>query len=167
MSQTASYLQTIIDQVRPQLLELNDQQAAQAPAPEKWSPKQIIGHLIDSASNNHQRFMRAQFMDDLIFPGYQQEEWVKLQDYAAADWSNLVQLWYHFNWQIARVIANVPNEKRHQLRPKHNLHQIAMYRIPEDQPTTLEYFMLDYVKHLEGHIRQILLDYEAVTLEKG
>ena len=167
MSTTAHTLQLIIDQVRPQLLKLDDQQAAQAPAPGKWSPKQIIGHLIDSASNNHQRFMRAQFTDDLVFQGYQQEEWVELQDYAAADWSNLVQLWYHFNWQIARVIANVPDKKRHQLRAKHNLHQIAMYRIPADQPATLEYFMLDYVKHLEGHIRQIILDYEAITLERG
>jgi hypothetical protein len=167
MSTTAQTLQLIIDQVRPQLLRLDDQQAAQAPAPGKWSPKQIIGHLIDSASNNHQRFMRAQFTDDLIFPGYQQEAWVKLQDYAAADWSNLVQLWYYFNWQIARVIDHVPDEKRHLLRPKHNLHQIAMYRIPTDQPATLEYFMLDYVQHLEGHIKQILLDYEAITLERG
>ncbi|MEM6381002.1 MAG: DinB family protein, partial [Bacteroidota bacterium] len=49
---------------------LDDERSAKSPAPGKWSPKQLIGHLIDSASNNHQRFVRANFKDDLCFPGY-------------------------------------------------------------------------------------------------
>lgn len=55
--------------------------AAHALAEGQWSPKQIIGHLIDSAANNHQRFVRAQFTDDLVFPGYEQEAWVEVQHY--------------------------------------------------------------------------------------
>ena len=66
--------------------------------------------------------------------------------------------------QIARVIALVPEEKRSRLRSIHNLDRIAMYGIPADQPATLEYFMLDYVKHLEGHLRQIFADYQPITL---
>ena len=48
-------------------------------AQDKWSPREIVGHLIDSAANNHQRFVRAQFTDDLVFSGYQQAEWVGVQ----------------------------------------------------------------------------------------
>jgi len=63
------------------LLEIPEQQSAIARSEDKWSPKEIIGHLIDSASNNHQRFVRAQFTDELIFAGYEQEGWVRVQDY--------------------------------------------------------------------------------------
>ncbi|WP_170110402.1 DinB family protein [Flavilitoribacter nigricans] len=160
MSKTAHHLKTIIDTIRPRLQALTDEQAARRPTPDKWSTKEIIGHLVDSASNNHQRFIRAQFTDELIFDGYRQEEWVKLQDYARADWQNLVQLWYYFNWQMARVIARVPDPVRHQLRPRHNLDKIAMRKVMPLKSVSLEYFMEDYVKHLEHHLQQIFPDYE-------
>lgn len=159
MSDTAQHLQSIIDSVRLRLLALDEEQTSQSPAPGKWSPRQIIGHLIDSASNNHQRFVRAQFTDDLIFPGYDQEAWVEIQGYASADWAHLVHLWYYFNWHIARVIDRLPADKGRQLRPQHNLHQIALHAIPAEEPATLDYFMLDYVRHLEGHLLQIFPDY--------
>lgn len=163
MSETARLLQVVIDQQRSRLLNISATAAAQRPAPGKWSPKEIIGHLIDSASNNHQRFVRAQFKDDLVFDSYQQEEWVQFQDYAAAEWENLVQLWYYFNWQIARVIDLAPETRRLQRRQKHNLDKTAMHKVPADNPATLEYFMYDYVRHLEGHLRQIFPDYEPLT----
>lgn len=163
MSITARNLKSIIDTVRPRLLECKDKEVAQRPAPEKWSPKEIIGHLIDSASNNHQRFVRAQFTEELIFDGYRQVEWVQVQHYNSANWENLVQLWYYFNWQLARVIELVPEPQKYQLRPKHNLDKIAMKTIPTEKPATLEYFMIDYVKHLEHHLLQIFPDYEVST----
>ena len=63
------------------LLQIDDDEAVRKSSPEKWSTKEIIGHLIDSASNNHQRFVRAQFSDDLVFPGYQKDEWIAVQHY--------------------------------------------------------------------------------------
>ncbi|MEO8580489.1 MAG: DinB family protein [Gemmatimonadales bacterium] len=68
-----------IDEATPRLQRMTEEQARRSPKPGKWSPSEIIGHLIDSASNNHQRFVRARFQDDLVFPGYEQDAWVNTQ----------------------------------------------------------------------------------------
>jgi hypothetical protein len=83
-----------------QLLQISAAQSAVPRAEGKWSPREIIGHLIDSASNNHQRFVRAQFTDDLVFAGYEQEGWVRVQNYQGEDWTELVQLWRLYNQHI-------------------------------------------------------------------
>jgi hypothetical protein len=139
----------------PRLLEIDEARSATAPAPGKWSPREIIGHLIDSATNNHQRFVRAALSDDLVFPGYEQEAWVRLQRYADTPWAELLNLWGSYNQHIARVMAAVPEEARMRVRVKHNLEQIAT-NPPSADKATLDYFMLDYVDHLEMHMRQIL-----------
>jgi hypothetical protein len=140
----------------PRLLALSESESNRPPAPGKWCPKEVIGHLIDSASNNHQRFVRAQFTDDLVFPGYEQEAWVAAQRYRAAPWSDLVGLWRLFNLHLARVVEAVPASVRQQPRARHNLHELAWQPVAQNQPATLEYFMRDYVGHLEHHIGQIL-----------
>jgi len=132
-----------------------DADAAWPLADGKWSAKQVIGHLIDSASNNHQRFVRANFTDDLVFPGYDQERWVTLGRYADAPWLSLLTLWRELNLQIARVMEATPDDVKNALRTRHNLHQIAWRAVPEDEPVTLAYFMGDYVDHLEHHLGQI------------
>ncbi len=149
-------LREIVEAATPRLLALSEAESAGPPAPGKWSPKEVIGHLIDSASNNHQRFVRARFTDDLVFPGYEQEAWVAAQRYRAAPWSELVGLWRLFNLHLARVIEDTPSSARQRPRTRHNLHEIAWQAVPQDQPATLEYFMRDYVGHLEHHIAQIL-----------
>ena len=151
----ASRLRDAIDAAYPRLSAISDADAAISPAPGKWSPKQVIGHLIDSASNNHQRFVRANFTDDLIFAGYDQEKWVLLGAYADAPWTSLLSLWREFNLQIARVMDATPSSVRDLPRARHNLDQVAWSAVPEAQSATLGYFMNDYVDHLEHHLRQI------------
>lgn len=148
-------LRETVASATPRLLGLSEAAASKAPAPGKWSPKEVIGHLVDSASNNHQRFVRAQFTDDLVFPGYAQEAWVAAQRYASAPWPELVELWRSFNLHLARVIEAMPPSVRLAERRRHNLDELAWKAVPRQEPTTLEYFMRDYVAHLRHHLAQI------------
>jgi hypothetical protein len=145
-----------VERATPDLLALGDVRSAQRPAPGKWSPREIIGHLIDSASNNHQRFVRVRWQDDLVFAGYAQEDWVAAQRYADAPWPELITLWAAFNRHLARVMAATPDEILTRTRARHNLDTLAWRPVPADEPATLDYFMRDYVDHLNHHLRQIL-----------
>ncbi|MBL7775260.1 MAG: DinB family protein [Saprospiraceae bacterium] len=146
----------LIEQWEPLLRQVSSQQAATAPAPGKWAPVEIVGHLIDSASNNHGRFLRAQQSDALLGLPYDQDFWVERQQYRQADWTELVGLWAGFNRLIARLMDATPEKALLQQREQHNLDQIAFRPLPAGQPATLLYFMLDYVAHLEHHLRQIV-----------
>ena len=151
-----SHLRNTVANALPALVAISDAAASMPRAPGKWSRKEIVGHLIDSASNNHERFVRAQFTDDLICPTYDQDEWVRVQRYRDAPWSELVALWSQFNLQLARVIEATPQEIRARPRERHNLDRVAFISPPEGEPATIEYFMRDYVVHLEHHLAQIL-----------
>ena len=149
-------LRRAIEKSTPMLEKMSDESTRRRPAPGKWSPREIIGHLIDSASNNHQRFVRAQFQDDLVFPGYEQDEWVAAQKYQDAPWDELLTLWRTFNLHIARVMELASAEARRRPRVRHNLDELAWKAVPRDKPATLDYFMEDYVDHLQHHLNQII-----------
>jgi len=151
----ADDLRTTVTRTAAALATVPSVVAARRPAAGKWSAKEIIGHLVDSASNNHQRFVRAQFQEDLVFTGYEQDDWVRAQAYQDASWEDLLILWRQFNLHIARVIEVMPEDVRLRLRSRHNLEQVAFRAVPADQPATLDYFMRDYVDHLHHHLRQI------------
>ena len=155
MTTVEAELREAVEAATPRLLALSEADASKSPAPGKWSPKQVIGHLIDSASNNHQRFVRVRFMDDLVFAGYEQEAWVAAQNYQGAPWADLVGLWRLFNLHLARVIESLPAAVRETPRARHNLHELAWQAVPKEKPATLEYFMRDYVGHLKHHLAQI------------
>lgn len=151
-----SALRDAIEKSTPLLLEMSDESTRRRPTPGKWSPREIIGHLIDSASNNHQRFVRAQFQEDLIFPGYAQDAWVSAQQYQEAPWEELLMLWRSFNLHIARVMEAASAEEKLRPRARHNLHELAWKSFPKERPATLDYFMADYVAHHQHHLDQIL-----------
>jgi hypothetical protein len=151
-------LREAVERATPVLRKMSDQQSQRHPAPGKWCPREVIGHLIDSASNNHQRFVRAQFKDDLVFDGYEQDAWVSLQQYSEAPWDELIDLWRNFNLHIARIMQSAPNDERLRKRARHNLDKLAWKAIPRDEPATLDYFMSDYVAHLKHHLSQIGID---------
>ena len=151
----ADFRQTV-DRAAEQLLALSDEHAVARPAPGKWSPKEIIGHLIDSASNNHGRFIRAQLQDDLVFPGYDQDAWVRVQRYQDRRWKDLVRLWQTFNHHIVAVMEAADKHQTTRPRARHNLDELAWRAVGPMQSTTLDYFMRDYVDHLKHHLGQVL-----------
>ena len=158
MPEYVAELRKAIKKYTPLLEKMSDESTRERPGPGKWCPREIIGHLIDSASNNHQRFVRAQFQDDLVFPGYAQDAWVSVQRYRDAPWGELLELWRSFNLQIARVMEAAPAEQRTRPRVRHNLHELAWVTVPQCEPATLDYFMADYVAHLQHHLRQITVN---------
>jgi hypothetical protein len=137
------------------LRQISAEQSARRPGPDKWSVKEILGHLIDSAANNHQRFVRAQFTDDLVFPGYEQEKWVNAQKYSDEPWPELIQLWNSYNLHLAHVISAIPEASLLRARIRHNLDQIALQPVDRNDTTTLDYFVRDYLVHMKHHLKQI------------
>lgn len=156
MQDYASDLRNTIESATPRLLSISDADSAKPIEPGAWSPRQIIGHLIDSAANNHRRFVVGQFQDDLVFSGYEGDKWVDAQQYKYADWRQLVELWKVYNLHLSRVMSLAPDAVRLQPRQKHNFNEIASRPVPTDQSTTLDYLMEDYVVHLKHHLLQIL-----------
>jgi hypothetical protein len=109
-----------------------------------WSRRQVIGHLIDSASNNHQRFVRASLQTSLDFPAYDQNGWARVQAPEEADLSLLVGLWANYNRYLAHVIAHLPPAKLE-----------VPIRIGQSEPVTLKFLAEDYLHHMVHHLGQI------------
>jgi DinB superfamily len=145
VKQIAQELTSIVEEASGALRQL-DERAASAATPGKWSPQQILGHLIDSAANNHQRFVRAQQVPDLLLPGYAQEFWVESQDYAHRNWLELIEFWRLYNRHLAYVISRIPADKL-----------TTNCRIGASEPATLGWVIEDYLRHLKHHLEQIAL----------
>ena len=142
--EAATEVEAILEDWRPRLVALEDAAAHEKPSPDRWSISEVLGHLIDSACNNHQRFIRAQGVDELVFPKYDQNAWATLADYRNASWSSLVELWYHYNRLIAIVIRNVPEDQL----------QTPCTITPYDT-CTLGFLIDDYVVHLLHHFEKL------------
>jgi len=111
MIDVASALRSEVEGAAVRFTGLTEGEAVRDRGPDKWVKKEILGHLIDSAINNHQRFVRAQFANPFSGPGYEQQAWVQVQRYRERPWCELVELWVALNRHVAAVIKRVPAEK--------------------------------------------------------
>jgi DinB superfamily len=147
MKTTAQHLLQTINQVLPLLQQISDEEASQKTSPNKWSKKEILGHLIDSACNNQQKFVRMMVSSHLDFVGYAQDFWVSEQHYNAVSWQQLISFWHTYNTHIAHIIEHV--------NPDFLQNTIT---IEGSGLFTLEFIMQDYAEHLKHHLKAILPD---------
>ncbi|MSO19985.1 MAG: DinB family protein [Acidobacteria bacterium] len=144
MREVSERLRRVIAEAEPKLRGTTEEDSGKAALKGGWSRKQVIGHLIDSAANNHQRFVRAALQGSYEGPGYAQDDWVSLQDYQGRKWAELLAFWSAYNRHLAHVIAQLPEDQAG-----------AVCTIGAGEPHTLEWLATDYVDHLVGHLRQI------------
>ena len=134
---------TVLD-VSEKLLKIADPDSKVKPAPGKWSRIEILGHLIDSASNNHQRFVRAQLTNEYSDPGYMQDDWVSTQAYKERNWKEIIELWKYYNLHLTELIKRIPDDKLKNT-----------CRLGDKEPVTLGFIAEDYLRHLKHHVGQL------------
>jgi hypothetical protein len=145
MKETANKLKSIVSETEPKLKQMDDDEVILKPYPEKWAKKEILGHLIDSAANNHQRFVRAQYGVAEEFSDYNQNKWVEIQNYIEMEWDSLITLWVSYNNHLSIVMENISQES-----------ESALCNIGKDEPVTLKFVVEDYIQHLQHHLDGIM-----------
>lgn len=136
-------LQFLYDTIPNLLTKIDDQLFSEKPSAEKWSKKEIIGHLIDSATNNHQRLVRVQFEDKPTIV-YDKEKWNQYNFYQHISGEQIIAFWTTYNKQLIELIRQIPTND---LERECNV---------GDKFLTLEFLINDYVLHLEHHLRQVV-----------
>jgi hypothetical protein len=134
-----------IREVDPILRKISDENASIKPVKGGWSKKEILGHLIDSASNNHQRFVRAALNEAQNFPPYSQDKWVDVQKYNEREWEELINLFVTMNSNISSVLEVIPGEAVNNL-----------CNIGKENMVSLEFLANDYLRHLKHHLDVIV-----------
>ena len=149
MQTTIQHLDKLISIYSKRLEALTDETYAWKPHPHKWSKKEILGHLVDSAQNNIRRFIVAQY-EDTPSIGYDQDQWVRLSGYQEDDTADLVQLWILLNRHLMTILGQITPEAA------------KRKSIMGGPPQTLQWIAADYCNHLLHHLHQIL-DLDAIA----
>ncbi len=155
-----AFLRDLLKRVQSQLEQLPAEDLKHKEHPEKWSKLEILGHLVDSAYNNHQRFLRAEEQGNLIFFGYNQNEWARLNNYQKRTTQEVINLWYTVNVHLSYLIDEIQEDFFIKEMTTHNFHQIGMRTVEEGSPSSLAYLYEDYLFHLEHHLAQIVPSFE-------
>ncbi len=145
MKNLSEQLREVILNSKHELIKISPEIAGKKPAQDKWSKKEILGHLIDSASNNHQRFVRAAQNIATEFPPYNQNMWVEVQRYNEMEWTDLIEFFSQYNLHICRLLESYPEDALDNL-----------CNIGKENLVTIKFIMVDYLRHLKHHLEQIL-----------
>ncbi len=146
-------LQELLKVVPERLRKLPANVLESKPAASNWSPKEELGHLLDSAANNHQRIVRAQFEDKLALPGYEQNRWVAVHGYQRREWKELVEIWEALNRQLLAAAEAVPESAW-----SHTL------TVAGSEAMTLQFVFEDYLAHMMHHLRHIGIEVGDIKL---
>ena len=146
ITSTIERLTHLCEIIPPLLEKISEEDFSNKPAPEKWSSKEILGHLIDSAANNHHRFIRARYETRPLIT-YNQNEWNRLGHYNEINKDQLIRFWTLYNRQLLEIIRRIPENEL----------KLEVY-VQQDQLLSLEIVINDYLTHLEHHLKQ-LVDY--------
>ena len=148
MRSIAYELEAVVDQHTAALHAILKEKMSYKPSPEKWSKKEIMGHLVDSAQNNIRRFLVAQYEETPTIV-YDQDKWVAVSNYQNSDTTDIINLWQLLNKHIATILKNMTVETGQRECRTQEVH-------------SLEWLAQDYIKHLRHHLHQVL-DLEPVA----
>jgi hypothetical protein len=143
VKETINKLDRIINNAPKLLMAINEENFSLKPSENKWSKKEILGHLIDSATNNHQRFVRAQFESNPEI-SYNQNKWNCFNFYQEIESIHLIHFWTSYNRQLLEIIKRISKE---------NL--LNKVKVGESL-IALKFLIVDYVEHLEHHLKQLI-----------
>ena len=138
-------LKNIVDEELQKFQNIPEEEWSQKISSEKWSKKEIIGHLCDSAFTNIRRFVVTQYKENENVV-YDQNEWVKAQNYQNVPTNDLIDLWKSLNYQLVHIVENIPDEA---------LQRTCDTTKTESRIFTLEFLINDYVDHLQHHLKAI------------
>jgi DinB superfamily len=151
--QAVAQLRKLLQVVPGRLAGLAKEKVEREPDASRWSPKEELGHLLDSAVNNHQRIVRAQMEDKLALPGYEQNRWVAIHRYQERDWQELISLWHAMNRQLLAAAESVPDPA-----------WSHMLRVGSSEPMALEFVFDDYVAHMVHHLKHIGINLDDIPI---
>ena len=151
-SEKLALLTSIVERLPAHLAAMSGDEAARRPAPASWSPKEELGHLIDSAANNHSRIVLAQIEDNPALPNYDGDRWVELHDYQGRDWRDLIELWRVSNAQLLAAARSAADGD-----------WARTCTIGDSDTLTLRFVFDDYVDHMLGHLKHIGVDTERLS----
>jgi hypothetical protein len=145
-SKITGEIKRLIDNWEQKLKELPVKTITEKRNKQNRSIKQILGHLIDSASNNHHRFVRLQYNSELIFPDYTKDNdtWIAIQNYQNENWENLVELWKYFNLHLIHVMINIDTDKLENIWYDGSI-----------IPVSLNNMITGYIEHFKLHLNEI------------
>lgn len=143
LQESISRLNLLCDTIPQTLKTIPDKDFAYKPESGKWSKKEILGHLIDSASNNHQRFIRIQFENEPVID-YDQNNWNLYGHYNKLDKQHLIDFWEIYNRHLLEIIKRIPE------------HNLNLTSVSHGKKVTLGFLIDDYLVHMEYHLRQII-----------
>lgn len=127
------------------LMTIDESSSTSRYYPESWTRKQVLGHLLDSAANNHVRFVVAAIEGKYTGPKYAQNDWVNLHDYDSLPWAVLLEQWRGQNAMLAQVVERIPEGKL-----------FSQCTIGDDAAVTLKFLIEDYLDHLDHHVADIV-----------